>query len=157
MSDWIRQAKAREEKERDDSLARERVRLDEVERLKVIFPQWQHLLLVALKKLSEDLANAFPGDLRRHYSVNIKADAYFLRSQGLPETTLEIAFNIPTQRFSVEHCHRVHIQEDPQRTSYESGRIGITNQSDVFVEHNGTKYSDPAVLASNLMRGLTGL
>lgn len=157
MQDWIEQAKEREEREHDDALARERIRLDEVERLKVVFPRWQHLLLESLKHLSVELAKAFPNNLSRHYSVNIKAGGYFLRSQGLPETIMEIAFNVTTQNVSVQHFNRVHIEGDPQRTFVGQGRIGITNQSDAFVDYNGTKYSDPAIFAGDLTRAFTKL
>jgi len=157
MPDWIQQAKEREDSERNDALARERIRLDEVERLKVVFPQWQNLLFESLKDLSGELAKTFPDNLSRHYSVNIKSGGYLLRAQALPETIMEIEFNIPTQNISVAHFRRIHIQADPQRDFVSAGKIGITNQSDVFVSYNGTKYSDPVVFANDLMRSFAGL
>ena len=157
MSDWIQQAKEREEKERNSALELERIRLGEVERLKAVFPGWQNLLFVSLGKLSGELAKAFPNNLSRQYSVNLKAGGYSLRSQGLPETILDIEFTVSTQNISVQHFNRVSIHDEPHRTFVSGGRIGITSQSDVFIDYNGTKYSDPAVFASDLMRMLTAL
>jgi hypothetical protein len=169
MSDWIDQAKKRENDARAESDARERARVAVVERLTIAFPAWQSLLFRALEKACKKLADAFPGDFTRHYSVNQQPGGYFLRCQGMPENNLELRFFVPTQTMTAKRLTKEH-QHDEERDTYQNnGAIKITTESQVFIEYNPilrdgdgmsrvrNKYSDPEVLADDLLRELTGL
>jgi len=169
MSDWIKQAKEREDTTRLDRATQETIRMAEVERLKTAFPAWQHLLFVELKDVCKELGTAFQNDLTRHYSVNIKANGYTLRSQGFPETTIDLEFHLEMQTMVVKHIVKQSMHDTHVDSRQNNGRIKLTESSEVFISYNPillnegsftrvqSNYSNPKVLANDLLRESTGL
>src|ERR1700730_2034758 len=96
MSEWINEAKEREDKLRLSNEAREHIRIEETQRIKIAFPEWRSLLYGALQNVCKSLAKAFPGSLERQYSVSPTPDGYAIRCQGFPDITLKIEFQLET-------------------------------------------------------------
>ncbi len=170
MSDWIKEAKEREDTTRLNDAAQEAIRLAEVDRLRIAFPPWQNLLFKELQIVCKKLGEAFPSDLTRHYSVNPKAHGYTLRCQGFPEKTLDLEFYLETQTMVVKHLAKQSVYDPDVTSTQNNGKIKVTEGSEVFISYSPillnekgvpirtpSKYSNPEILANDLLKEVTGL
>jgi hypothetical protein len=170
MGDWIDNAKQREQHIRSEETELQRAQREKIAGLKVVFPEWLNALGAALQTVCDRLSSAFPHDLSRHYSVNQTASGFILRSQGYPEITAEVQFQLdvrPTMivRHSVTqnlHAQQAHAKQNNGDIELRDSQI-LIHYSPLVRDPSGefqqkrNSYTNPELLANDLLREVTRL
>jgi hypothetical protein len=165
MGDWIDDGWQRERRNHNEEYLSHAIRLDKVDRLKLVCPDWMEAFCAEVERLTEKLKRVFRDEPRYHYSYERTPTGCVVTCDGPRYTSTEIEFVSEIQRVNVRNSEKRAKRGTPADagilTVSEDSRVIVTYSARIFRDGVPTTrertYTDAVEFANDIMREITHL
>lgn len=157
MSDWIDNLRKQEGQQKEAVARFDAVRLHNAKVIGAKSPALWDALIAQIGADLTRLREAFPNDIKWHFDLIQRGHVYTLQSKTFPISSIQLTLNLDAGYVEVSQGLKRSRTEQPVLLPKESIAFVLTNDEEVAFSWKSDFFTDPALLAEQLIKSVCRL